>query len=110
MAFPKAIEDAFKMAMDAARNCDLAVAKFQDKDGKEHFVLGVAAGCACHQRSFMPLAILRDDLHEFLVQPTEQVECLGAVPDTSQPSSQQISKMLGAMIQDAMRGKPPLVN
>jgi len=112
MPFPKRIEDIFKIIMDAAKSCDLLITQVADKDGGKHFVLAAPSGCDCphHQKSVMPLAIIRDDLHEFLVQPNGQMECLGAEPNTSRPDHQQISQMLHDMLQDAMRGKPPVVN
>jgi len=112
MAFPKGIEDAFRLIMDAAKSCDLLVTQVSDKDGNKHFVLAAQSGCDCqhHQKSVMPLAIIRDDLCEFLVQPNGQMECLGAIPNTPKPSSEQVSRMFDSMLQDAMRGKPPAVN
>lgn len=71
MTFSKKTEELLKAIMICADNNNLAVMPCKDKDGGDHFVLiALAAGAAT------PLAIIRDDIGDFLAKPQGETQVL----------------------------------
>lgn len=71
MTFSKETEELLKTIMMCADNDKLAVIPCKDKEGGDHLVLIGLSGVAA-----TPLAIIRDDIMDFLAKPSGMAQIL----------------------------------